>query len=115
MIAAIAAECAGELGDYWAMHDWLFQNQRAWKFKPTAEQLITNAAIQLGFDQQAFTECLSSRRYEEEVKADDQEALRAGALGTPTFMINGRLFRGFMPYQRFRSVVEAVMAEDGGQ
>lgn len=97
------------------MHDWLFQNQRAWKFKPTAEQLITNAAIQLGFDQQAFTECLSSRRYEEEVKADDREALRAGALGTPTFIINGRLFRGFMPWQWFRSVVEAVMAEDSGQ
>ncbi len=44
--AAMAAECAGEQGDYVggtppAMHNWLFQNQSAWKFKPAAQEPIT--------------------------------------------------------------------------
>lgn len=107
----MAAECAGEQGDYWAMHDWLFNNQSAWKFKPAAQEIITQAASELGFDQSAFAECLTSRRYEQEIKEDDQEALQAGARGTPTFLINGRLFRGYMSWATFRNVVEQVLAE----
>lgn len=93
----MAAECAGEQGDYWAMHDWLFQNQAAWKFKPTAEATITRVAIEeLGFDEPAFTECLKSGRFEKEVREDTDEAIAAGARGTPAFLINGRFFPGFM-------------------
>lgn len=44
----MAAECAGEQGDYWAMHNWLFNNQGVWKFKPTARETITQAASKLG-------------------------------------------------------------------
>ncbi len=113
--AAMAAECAGELGDYWAMHDWLFQNQSTWKFKPNAQELITQAAIEeLGFDAPAFTECLTSRRYEQEIEEDTDEAIEAGARGTPAFLINGRFFPGYMPWETFRNVVEAVLAETSG-
>jgi protein-disulfide isomerase len=107
----MAAECAGEQGDYWAMHNWLFNNQGVWKFKPSARETIIQAASELGFEQPAFTECLTSRRYEQEVKEDDQEALQAGARGTPAFLINGRFFPGYMTWETFRSVVEAVLAE----
>ena len=110
-MAAMAAECAGELGDYWAMHDWLFNNQEAWKFKPRASKIITQAAIQLGFEKQAFEECMTSRRFEAEINADSEEGRRAGAMGTPTFFINGRLFRGYMPWNTFRSVLEEILSE----
>jgi protein-disulfide isomerase len=107
----MAAECAGEQGNYWAMHNWLFNNQSVWKFKPTAQKTIMQAAVGLGFEEQAFTECLTSRRFEKEAEEDTDEALRASARGTPAFVINGRLFSGYMSWQTFRSVVEAVLAE----
>jgi protein-disulfide isomerase len=111
----MAAECAGEQGDYWALHDWLFQNQSTWKFKAAAEELITRAAIdELGFNERAFTECLSSRRFEKEIKEDTDEALKAGARGTPAFLINGRFFPGFMQWETFQNAVEAVLAETSG-
>jgi len=113
VIAATAAECAGELGDYWATHDWLFNNQPAWKFRPTAEETITRAAIEeLGFEAQAFKECMASRRFDEEIRQDTAEARQAGAMGTPTFLINGRLFRGYMPWRTFRSVMEQILAQE---
>jgi predicted DsbA family dithiol-disulfide isomerase len=95
------------------MHDWLFNNQQAWKFRPTAEEIITQAAIEeLGFEEQAFTECMASGRFEEEIRQDTDEARQAGAMGTPTFLINGRLFRGYMPWRTFRSVMEQILAEE---
>jgi len=110
MTAATAAECAGELGDYWAMHNWLFNNQNTWKFKLDAAEIITRAAVELGFDQTAFTECLQSSRYKQGITDNFAEARRIGARGTPTFMINGRRYTGFMFWDRFRSVVEQTLA-----
>lgn len=111
MTSATAAECAGELGDYWAMHDWLFENQNAWKFKSEAAEIITQAAVELGLDQTTFTECLESSRYKQEITDDFAEARGIGAQGTPTFMINGRQYTGFMPWDTFRNVVERILVE----
>ncbi len=109
--AATAAECAGELGDYWTMHDWLFQNQTSWKFKLAAADIITQGAVESGFDEEAFTECLQSSRYKQEITDDFAEARRIGAQGTPTFMINGRRYTGFMAWDNLRGVVERMLAE----
>ena len=111
MVSATAAECAGELGDYWAMHDWLFQNQQAWKFKPEAAEIITQGAVELGFDKTAFTTCLQSSRYKQEITDDFAEARRIGAQGTPTFMINGRRYTGFMTWANLQGVIERLLAK----
>ncbi len=41
----------------------------------------------MGFEEQAFTECLTSRRFEKEIIEDFEETRQAGARGTPTFLI----------------------------
>jgi len=93
------------------MHDWLFQNQTSWKFKLAAADIITQGAVESGFDEEAFTECLQSSRYKQEITDDFAEARRIGAQGTPTFMINGRRYTGFMAWDNLRGVVERMLAE----
>ena len=115
LTAALAAECAGAQGQYWAMHHWLFSNQSAWKRKSDAAQIIQAAAAAAGLDVGAFGRCLESGEYLEEVRADAEEARKAGARGTPAFLINGRLFSGFQPWERMRSIIEQVLAEEAGQ
>ena len=81
--AAEAANCAGDEGKYWEMHDILFKNQTAL----TTEDLLSYAK-EIGIkDTKKFTQCLDSGKYTEEVKEDIKVGQQAGVTGTPTFFL----------------------------
>jgi protein-disulfide isomerase len=82
--AAEIAEAAGERARFWAMHDLLFQNQRALEY----DDLIGYAA-ELGIDPGWAASALASLRYAERVREDVVSGARSGVNGTPTFFING--------------------------
>ena len=88
-LAAEAAEAAGDQGQFWAMHDLLFENQDA--LKP--EQLMSYAA-QLGLDVERFTRELWKHKHEAHVADDVEGADLSGVRGTPTFFINGERHHG---------------------
>lgn len=112
--AALAAECAGAQGQYWPFHHWLFTNQRAWVRRGNAAQIMQGAAAELGLDAEEFAICLTSRRFQAEVQADFEEARRIGARGTPTFVINGHVLPGFMTWDRFKGIVDQMLAQETG-
>jgi protein-disulfide isomerase len=87
--AAEMAEIAGERGSFWAMHDVLFENQRALK----VADLIGYAA-RLGIEPEFAASALASRRYAERVQTDFMSGVRSGVNGTPTFFINGIRYDG---------------------
>jgi len=113
-LASQVAECAGQQGQYWPMHDWLFQTQRSWVKQPGAEQFIFRGAEGLGLDVEALKACVDSGKYLPEIRADTTEAERAGGRGTPAFMVNGRLLTGFQPWERFQTVIEKLLDEEVG-
>jgi len=78
--AAEATHCAEEQGKYWEMHDRLFANQRA--LEPWSGH-----AEALGLDVAEFDECMSAARMEAVVRKDMAEASKAGATGTPSFVL----------------------------
>jgi protein-disulfide isomerase len=81
--AAEAANCAGDEGKYWEMHDILFKNQTAL----TNEDLLSYAK-EIGItDTNKFKQCLDSEKYAEEVKEDIKVGQQAGVTGTPTFFL----------------------------
>jgi protein-disulfide isomerase len=80
--AAEAANCSGEQGKYWEMHDRLFANQNAL----TAQQLPGHADA-VGLDGQKFKTCLDSGKYAAKLRKDLADAQKAGVNGTPTFFI----------------------------
>ncbi|MBB3222913.1 DsbA family protein [Pseudoduganella umbonata] len=90
-LAAEAAEAAGVQGQFWPMHDALYENQR--QLSPS---LVSALATRLGLDMARFTADLRSRRYAEKVRQDSAGAERSGVQGTPSFFIDGRPYSG--PY-----------------
>ena len=99
--AAEAAECAGEQGKYYEMHDKLFDegvNGGVSSFKQYAKEIGLNAG--------EFNECLDSGEMASEVQKDFQDGQRAGVRGTPTFFINGQYLSGAQPFEVFKQVIE---------
>jgi protein-disulfide isomerase len=78
--AAMATECARDQGKFWEMHDRLFENQRA--LEPWSAH-----AEATGLDVAAFDDCMSSEKYADAVRQDMGEAQKAGATGTPSFVL----------------------------
>jgi len=113
--AAEAAHCAGEQGKYWEMHDVLFQNQRA-----LAPPQLADHARLVGLDGATFDACLSSGRHAARVDRGLADGAAAGVQGTPGFVIGrttsgdvveGTPIRGAQPLERFRQIIDHLLAE----
>ncbi len=112
MSAAIASECAGDVGGndaFWGFTDKLFSNQHS-----LGNSLYTRIASEIGLSEDAFSSCLNSGKYQDKVRADMQNATDAGGRGTPFSVIvtdKGDVFpfSGALPYENVRAlVVEAL-------
>jgi len=116
--AAEATACAAEQGKFWQMHDRLFANSKSLdNLSPHAEAI--------GLDLGSFTDCLQSGRAAASVRKDMEEAAKAGATGTPAFLlaltdpadpskVEGlTTFRGAQPFNAFRSQIERALRDLG--
>ncbi|KOG73992.1 sodium:proton antiporter [Streptomyces antibioticus] len=88
-LAAEAAEAAGDQGRFWEMHDLLLRHQD----QLTAADLV-RYATQLGLDVDAFRGHMKARRGLRRIEEDVSSADLSGAVGTPTFFVNGRRYYG---------------------
>ncbi len=91
VVAAAAARCAGDQGEFWGMHDMLFQNQDTWAQLRTVNNVFSGYAGQLGLDRSTFDTCLNDGIYTAQMQAAAQESIERGITGTPTFDVNGQL------------------------
>jgi protein-disulfide isomerase len=82
--AAEIAEAAAEQGQFWAMHDLLFENQEA-----LDDEDLLEYAAELGIDPDWAASALASQQFTDEVQRDFMSGVRSGVNGTPTFFING--------------------------
>jgi protein-disulfide isomerase len=108
--AAEAAECAGEQGQYWLMHDRIFRGQDEWSQQTDPVPVLKGYAAELELDTGQFDACLDSSRFAAEVQADVAEGSTAGVDSTPTFFINGRPLIGALPFSEFQRVIEEELA-----
>jgi protein-disulfide isomerase len=99
LTAALAAEAAGAQGDFWSMHDLLFERQdrlgdRA--LSAYADALGLDGGLVVGRPAQAFGD---------RVEADFAGGLAAGVEGTPTLFIDGARYTGRMEIDVLRRAV----------
>ena len=87
--AVLASEAAGAQGQFWGMHDLLFENQDALE----DEDLIVYAE-DLGLDVDRFVVDFEDDVYLDKVRSDFRSGVRSGASGTPTFFLEGMRFDG---------------------
>jgi protein-disulfide isomerase len=102
--AAEAAECAGEQGKYYEMHDQLLGFGVS-----GGTTTYKNYAENLGLDIEQFNECLDSREMKDEVRKDLKDGQKIGISGTPSFIINGELIVGAQPFSVFQEKIEATL------
>jgi protein-disulfide isomerase len=114
--AASAAECAGDQGKYWQMHEKLFGNQQAL----TAADL-TRYAQETGVEPNAFRRCMDADSHGAKIRQDLKDALAAGVSSTPTFFLGFaegggkvkivRRVQGAHPYPVFKAAIDGLLAE----
>jgi protein-disulfide isomerase len=103
--AAEAAEAAGAQGDFWGMHDRLFENQGALE-----DQNIAGYAAELGLDATQLIQEVVSSAYASRIREDFKSGVRAGVNGTPTFFINGERYDGAFDLKHFLSALTSQSA-----
>ncbi|HEY3244973.1 MAG TPA: thioredoxin domain-containing protein [Phycisphaerae bacterium] len=87
-LACQAAEAAGVLGGdagFWQMHEWLMQNR-----KDLDEAKILGAAVQLGFDLDAFKKAMVDPQVPTAVIEDINAGYAIGLQSIPLIIINNR-------------------------
>ena len=115
--AASAAECAGEQGGFWPMHDLLFSDQK----NLSTEGLLARVK-RLGLDSTTFGDCLELGHGEKRVTSDMTAATALRITGTPTFLIGTvdrgtavvqvrEYLEGAQPMSVFRPTLERLIAQ----
>ncbi|MEE8290270.1 MAG: thioredoxin domain-containing protein [Candidatus Tectomicrobia bacterium] len=103
--AAEAAQCAAEQRQFWPYHDQLFASSA---LRPDD---LKRYAQEMGLNTEQFNACLDSDKYATEVEADLQDGVDVGVSATPAFFINGQPLSGAVPYERFKELIEASLAQ----
>ena len=98
--AARAAYCAGEQDRFWQFHDTLFA---AGDLSPG---LIEQTAADLGLGMARFKECLGSEQSRAAVVKDMEIARSFRIDSTPSFLVNGKLFKGALTFAELQKIIE---------
>jgi cyclophilin family peptidyl-prolyl cis-trans isomerase len=96
MITAEAAEAAGAQGQFWEMHDLLFERQTEWSGQSVDQmpEVLAGYAKELGLNVKQFSDALQKGTYRDKVQKQYDEAVALGLPGTPTLFLNGQYFDG---------------------
>ena len=104
-LAAEAAEAAGAQGQFWPMHDLLFENQHA-----LDASHLRQYAQQLGLDMGRFDADLRAHRFLPKIRADLHSGAISGVAGTPTFFINGLRHDGSYDFDTLYAAIVSASA-----
>jgi protein-disulfide isomerase len=113
--ATIAAYCAGDQNKFWEYHDILFTNQTGENVGAFSPRRLQAFGETIGLDMKAFKDCLSSRKYQERINQDQTEGEKAGVKVTPSFVINGKIVGGALPFEEFSKEIEAALQAAGAK
>jgi protein-disulfide isomerase len=111
-----AANCAGEQGKFWAMHDRLFANQQA-----LGPNDLPAHARSVDLDLAKFQQCLDGGKQASRIRGDLAEGQKAGIQGTPTFFLAitepdhskvtaVRVIKGAQPYAAFKEAIDSLLS-----
>lgn len=114
-LAAQAAEAAGLQGQFWPMHDLIFERQADWTAL-TVEQFqdwLLERAKELDIDDSQFSKDLASTEIVDKVQATWQRGQEIGLPGTPFLLINGQVWPNNLPMNatNIKSIIELQRLE----
>ena len=109
--AAVAAECAGQQGKFWKMHDLLY----GWKGGTNTDrfptELVRTLALGLRLNPTEFDACVRDPESIVPVEAGLRDGFSIGVRELPAVYINGVYANGDVDYTRIRSLVLSAAAQ----
>ena len=109
-----ASEAAGDQGQFWPMHDLLFERQAEWSGMTldAFEVWLEKRAAELDLDVNQFKQDLNSEENAALAQKAWDDGVAAGFPGTPLLMINGRYYGGPQDYASLEAITKVVKLED---
>jgi protein-disulfide isomerase len=116
-LASEAAYCAGDQNQYWEYHDLIYANQSMLFYGGlrSIDNYLDAFAETLGLDMAEFNDCLSDGKFRQQVLDDGIEARSFGINGTPSFVINGEVISGNLPFAEFQRVIDEALNQSSSQ
>jgi protein-disulfide isomerase len=112
MPAHHAAQCAGEQGRFFEMHDQLFFNHGRWVTERRPQRRFREFAQAIGLDLGRYDACMDSGRYLARLEQLRTDAATRGISSTPTFDIGTQRVSGAILYDDLKRYVDRAA---GGQ
>ncbi len=124
--AVLAASCAKEQGKFWQMHDAIFEaewsevkNVIAGKMQSNenngnlTREFFAKTAQGLRINKDSFLSCFDSKKYKTEIDDNSKQASAAlnGKVSTPSFLINGKVIQGALPFEDFSKTIDEILSK----
>lgn len=109
--AANAAFCAGDQGKFFEYSETLFANQAGENVGTFSQSRLLAIGDALGLDMTTFKTCVSDSQHKDEVNQEYAKGVAAGVQSTPSFLINGKLVTGALPYDQFQSQIQLALIQ----
>lgn len=113
--AAETAICAAQQGKFFAMHDLLYDNRKAWMKSSNVRQQMAEYAARLKLDARRYQACITGKDVSLQLQKNNALARTLMIRGTPTFFINGEIIPGALPTDVFVKGMDAVLKAYAGR
>ena len=88
-----------------------FRSQRQWIAAEDKLTAISNIARLGGITPEKVQQCILDKNLHKEITAMKNSGIELGINSTPSFLINGTLYRGAMKYDQIKAIIEAELGE----
>lgn len=113
--AAYAAEAAGRQGQFWMMHDTLFENQSDWEKASKPDDKFVQYAKSLKLDVEKFQSDSKSSQVKDKVDKDLASGIAANVNATPTFYLNGIALDNPRTLKQFEEIITEKLESGRGK
>src|SRR5262249_33992795 len=109
--AAILAHCASPMR-YFSLIGTLFKSQDYWLTQADPLMALRQIGTRVGVDDKAFENCLNDKALKDKILSRVQEANEKYKVNaTPTFVINGVVHAGELPYDDFKVLLDQALQQ----
>lgn len=107
--AAEAADCAGDQGRFFDLHDRLFAAQGGENTGTFSRDKLKKMGSDLGLGP-TYAACVDSGRYAQSVRDERAAGEAKGVNVTPTFFINGQKATGVLSFDQLKQIIDPLLA-----
>lgn len=104
--SALTAVAAANQGEFWEMHDMLFEHQDAWNTVQNPQSVFDGYAQQLGLNRDQFHKDIADLKTKKFIMDEENAGLAIGVNSTPTFFLNGKQITTPQGYDAFKQVIQ---------